>query len=81
MAANRGAQRGRRSEPPSVGAAEYAALLRLERLDSLVEEMEELGVRTLDDAVREIGVLHRGMDEAAGPKPWLSLESPHEVAR
>ena len=69
MAANRGAKRGRRSEPPSVGAPEYAALVRLERLESLVEEMEELGVRTLDDVEREIGALHREIDEAAGPKP------------
>jgi len=43
--------------------AEYDTMLRLERLESLEEEMVELGVATLDDVRRQIAELHRGLDE------------------
>jgi len=42
--------------------AEYDALLRLERLESLEEEMQELGVTTLDEVRRRIEELHRQQD-------------------
>ncbi len=43
--------------------AEYESMLVLERLESLQEDMEELGVRTLDDVRRRIEELHRQLDE------------------
>ncbi len=43
--------------------AEYDTMLRLERLESLEEEMIELGVATLDDVRRRIAELHRRLDE------------------
>lgn len=44
-------------------AQEYDTMLRLERLESLEEEMQELGVTTLDDVRRQIADLHRELDE------------------
>jgi hypothetical protein len=41
---------------------EYAAMVRLERLESLEEEMEELGVRTLDEVRRRIAELNEQLD-------------------
>lgn len=41
---------------------EYDTMLRLERLESLEEEMQELGVTTLDEVRRRIEELHRQMD-------------------
>ncbi len=41
---------------------EYDAMLHLERLESLEEEMQELGVTTLDEVRRRIEELHRQMD-------------------
>jgi hypothetical protein len=50
-------------ELPSELAPEvYDAMLVLERLESLEEEMEELGVRTLDDVRLRITELHRQLD-------------------
>jgi hypothetical protein len=43
--------------------AEYDTMLRLERLETLEEEMVELGVATLDDVRRQIAELHRRLDE------------------
>jgi len=43
--------------------AEYDTMLMLERLESLEEEMVELGVATLDDVRRRIAELHRRLDE------------------
>ena len=45
--------------------AEYDTLLRLERLESLEEEMLDLGVTTLDEVRRRIAELHRALDDEA----------------
>lgn len=45
-----------------VDSAEYNTMVVLERLESLEEEMEELGVRTLDDVRRRIAELHEQLD-------------------
>jgi hypothetical protein len=42
---------------------EYDELMQLERLESLEEEMMELGVTTLDEVRQRIADLHRDMDE------------------
>ncbi|HEU5439075.1 MAG TPA: hypothetical protein VFU88_07275 [Ktedonobacterales bacterium] len=44
-------------------AQEYDTMLRLERLESLEEEMQELGVTSLDDVRRQIAELHSELDE------------------
>ena len=43
--------------------AEYDTMLKLERLETVEEEMLELGVTTLDDVRRRIAELHRELDE------------------
>lgn len=43
--------------------AEYNTLIQLERLESLEEEMTELGVSTLDDIRRRIKELNAQLDE------------------
>jgi hypothetical protein len=43
--------------------AEYDALLRLERLESVEEEMMELGVTSLEEIRQRIAELHRELDE------------------
>lgn len=42
---------------------EYNTLVELERLESLEEEMQELGVASLDDIRRRIGELNAQLDE------------------
>ena len=42
---------------------EYDEMLQLERLESIEEEMMELGVTTLEDVRERIAELHRTMDE------------------
>ena len=42
--------------------AEYDAMLRLERLESLEEDMIDLNVHTLDEVRARIAELHRQMD-------------------
>lgn len=42
---------------------EYAVMLLLEQLESLEEEMDELGVKTLDDVRQRITELHRQLDK------------------
>jgi hypothetical protein len=41
---------------------EYDELELLERLESLREDMEELGVRTLDELIKRIEDLHKRLD-------------------
>jgi len=43
--------------------AEYDTMLQLERLESIEEEMNELGVRTLDEVRRRIDELNRQLDQ------------------
>ena len=41
---------------------EYSEMERLEMLESLREDMEELGVTTLDEVIARIEELHRRLD-------------------
>ncbi len=45
-----------------IDEAEYDELLLLERLESLREEMEELGVTTLAEVIQRIEEMHRRLD-------------------
>ncbi|MFI5273516.1 MAG: hypothetical protein ACHQ4H_10840 [Ktedonobacterales bacterium] len=45
---------------------EYDKMLRLERFESLEEEMEELGITTLEQLRAKIAELHRTLDEQQG---------------
>jgi len=49
-------------EDESFDPAEYDALLQLERLESLEEDMAELGVATLEEVRQRIATLHREID-------------------
>jgi hypothetical protein len=49
-------------EDPAFDPAEYDSLLQLERLESLEEDMVELGVTTLDEVRQRIAELHREVD-------------------
>lgn len=42
---------------------EYKLMLRLEHLESLREEMLEVGVRSIEDIDAEIAKLHRRLDD------------------
>jgi hypothetical protein len=42
--------------------AEYDTMVQLERLESLEEEMGELGVKTLDEVRARIADLHKELD-------------------
>jgi len=57
--ANRPANDDDEDEDDDFDPAEYDAMLHLERLESLEEEMQELGVTTLDEVRRRIDELHR----------------------
>lgn len=48
--------------PGDLAPDEYDTMLVLERLESLEEEMEELGVRSLDDVRQRIAELHERLD-------------------
>ncbi len=45
------------------GGDEYDAMLLLDQLETLEEEMEELGVTTLDEVRQRIQELHRSLDK------------------
>ncbi|HUY76162.1 MAG TPA: hypothetical protein VMV29_05295 [Ktedonobacterales bacterium] len=60
--ANRPANDNDEDEDDDFDPQEYDALLRLERLESMEEEMQELGVTTLDEVRRRIEELHRQQD-------------------
>jgi hypothetical protein len=49
-------------EDTAFDPAEYDSLLQLERLESLEEDMVELGVTTLDEVRQRIATLHREVD-------------------
>ncbi|HEX8034570.1 MAG TPA: hypothetical protein VF510_12020 [Ktedonobacterales bacterium] len=52
-----------RGEDEDFDPKEYDTMVELERLESIEEEMQELGVTTLDDVRRRIADLHRELDE------------------
>ena len=56
------AQPGDEERPDEPESGEYDAMLLLERLETLEEDMEELGVRTLDDVRRRIAELNEQLD-------------------
>lgn len=41
----------------------YDLMLHLERLETLREDMEELGIRSLEELERQIAEIHRQLDE------------------
>ena len=43
--------------------SEYDTMLQLERLESIEDEMNELGVRTIDEVRARIEELHRELDQ------------------
>lgn len=51
------------AEKGAPGAADYAMLLLLERLESLLEEMEELGVSSRAELEARIAALHEQLDQ------------------
>ena len=53
-------RRGAEEETPN--APDYDALLLLERLESLLEEMEELGVSNREEIEARIAALHQALD-------------------
>ena len=59
-------QRAGRSRQPERQGDEYGLLLQVERYESLAEEMEELGVTTLEEVRRAIAELHRRLDAEEG---------------
>jgi len=64
MAAEGDAGKGKRPESmPAAEREEYEALLLLERLESLLEEMQELGVQTRADVERQIEALHLKLEQ------------------
>lgn len=52
-----------RDEDEDFDPKEYETMMELEQLESIEEEMQELGVTTLDDVRRRIAELHRTLDE------------------
>ncbi|MGZ3583026.1 MAG: hypothetical protein ACXWQ5_05555 [Ktedonobacterales bacterium] len=52
-----------RDEEEDFDPEEYDTMMELERLESVEEEMRELGVTSLDDVRRRIADLHRELDE------------------
>lgn len=46
----------------NAGRSEYDLMLLVERYESLAEDMEELGVATLDEVRQKITALHRRLD-------------------
>ncbi|MGZ3638028.1 MAG: hypothetical protein ACXWQR_01100 [Ktedonobacterales bacterium] len=52
-----------RDEGEDFDPEEYDTMMELERLESVEEEMRELGVTSLDDVRRRIADLHRELDE------------------
>jgi hypothetical protein len=57
-------QRDEEEERPD--DADYDTLLLLERLESLLEEMEELGVSTREEIEARIAALHEKLDAEEG---------------
>ncbi|HEY7984929.1 MAG TPA: hypothetical protein VID73_12215 [Ktedonobacterales bacterium] len=50
-------------EDPAFDPREYGAMIVLERLESLEEDMVDLGVTTLDEVRARIAELHRALDD------------------
>ncbi len=57
---------GREEEGHVTDQQEYELMLHLERLESLREEMEELGISSLAELERKIDELHRQLDRQQG---------------
>jgi hypothetical protein len=59
---------GRGKRPGARSAAEqeeYEAMMLLDRLESLLEEMHELGVQTREQVERQIAALHLKLEQDA----------------
>lgn len=55
----------RRDDAPGA-SEEYNKMLELERLESLREELEELGIKTVEELDQRIHRLHLELDEGEG---------------
>jgi hypothetical protein len=55
--------KGKQVNEPEDDEEEYDELELLERLESLREDMEDLGVTTLEEVVRRINALHHKFDQ------------------
>ncbi len=53
---------GEEDDDSNFDPQEYDTLLHIERLETLEEEMQELGVTTLEEVRRRIEELHRQLD-------------------
>ncbi len=56
----------RAGEPEAPDAPDYDTLLLLEQLESLLEEMEELGVSSREEIEARIAALHQKLDAEEG---------------
>jgi len=54
---------GHEPEDDEVEVLEYKEMILLERLESLREDMEDLGVTTLSEVVQRIEELHRQLED------------------
>lgn len=61
-----GRPRANEREEQAGTSEEYELMLELERLESLREEMEELGISTTAELEAKIAALHRQMDAHEG---------------
>jgi len=52
--------------PPTLPTKEYDLLDLLDRLESLVEDMDELAITTRDEAEALIAMIHTRLDETEG---------------
>jgi len=52
--------------PPTLPTKEYDLLDLLDRLESLVEDMDELAITTRDEAEALIATIHTRLDETEG---------------
>jgi hypothetical protein len=50
------------NDDEELDSKEYETMMELERLESIEEDMQELGVATLEDVRRRIDDLHRVLD-------------------
>lgn len=60
---------GKPKATPKAAGGLYALLQEVERLESLAEDMEELGVATLADVRNKIAELHKSVDALTETTP------------
>jgi hypothetical protein len=55
--------KGKQAHEPEDDEEEYGELELLERLETLREDMEDLGVTTLEEVIERINALHHTLDQ------------------